>query len=354
MLMGAMGTNTAHADVLYTGSCYDSEAYSQYYWLVDYATLTPYTSTTSIPSVSTVNMYCTAGTKHKLQPVNPPSFDGSEICNSLGVVWSCTACADGYELQTLPGPFNWGGYEDSVSCTSLTNLTVQTCVKSADTDTGTTTPTCTSSNCASSAWANHSTGYLTRTYRSCSSDGTTCNESTQYTCAKGYFGTSSSYPAIFTSASGCGKCPLHFSTKDGGTYETTTAVGYGMNSVSGCYVVATGDVTEFTDASGTYVFTPYSNPTEYCYYDFGSCSGYTTACTTSSGTMYAVVSGTKTHSASGTHCWCNVNGKSFYFASQSTAAACASNCSSMCANAVFGFAANGYIPMVSWSDLGCI
>lgn len=278
------------------------------------------------------------------------SADSTSLNTSSGgcvLIPTCLSCDDGYELtdSALPILFN----NSNSACTSVNSqYDIKYCAKKSDSGDSGSTTTCTSSNCTSSGWSAHSTGYLVQTFRECVND--QCVETVRYGCAQGYFGSDDGINPYLSSAYGCVKCPGYYVS--GNSYATTTNTTL-VPTVAGCYVVATGDETEFSDGTGTYVFTPYSNLTEYCYYDFGSCTGVTPACTTSSGTAFAVVSGTKAHDETGTHCWCNVNGKSFYFSSQSTASACAANCDDMCSNAVFGFGANGGQPMVSLDDLGC-
>ena len=96
-------------------------------------------------------------------------------------------------------------------------------------------PTCNSTNCKSTAWAAHGSGYEVRDYKHCS-DSWTCASETQYRCADGYWGTPSN------GASGCSPCP-NPGTSPAGTTEQT-----------GCYVMSG------TDAAGIFSYA------DKCYY----------------------------------------------------------------------------------------
>ncbi len=109
------------------------------------------------------------------------------------------------------------------------------------------TKNCQASNCASTSWTALRTGYETRTYRSCSATGTsgTCNASTQYQCAAGYYAKSGSGSSLV-----CDPCPTWT-----GVYTTsskTTLVrgtsNAGATAITGCYVKPG----TYYDATGTF------------------------------------------------------------------------------------------------------
>lgn len=335
---------------VYSGTCYSrSGAPGNGYLVVDYFTTTPYNGPTDLPSITTVYPVCTNGTRYYIYPSPSGNLNTSEfdVFGSFGVIYSCTACADGYELALAPGPYVYG-ISDMVSCTSFTNINnIQTCVPKASGGT-----TCTSSNCVSSDWVTYNDAYITRTARSCT-DSTTCTETIQYGCNYGYYKTSGS-SAYLTSASGCSKCPSY--VVNGTSYTTTTAI-RDADTVQSCVVDAVGGVTEFQDASGTFVMAaPYgmeATPPNYCTFSLGNCAGYTAVCSTTSGTSYSVLTGTMANSTSGTYCWCNANGKRFMVANMGSYSTCAPSCKSACLTALTGFEANGWSPMVSLTDLGC-
>lgn len=306
----------------------------------------PYNNTkythSQIPAVSTVIKGCASGTYHKVLPLTSPSTT-SDIYGSQGLVYTCTSCATGYELQAVSGPFVYGSANYQMNCPTVSvGADIQTCVAKP--------VICTASNCASdTTWTAHSTGYVKRTARSCPSPYEECVETVQYACDYGYYGNTGS-----TSASGCSPCPkykmAYTNPETGGPtvsmYAATTFV-IGAASTESCYVKAEG----IRDNTGIYTLGQSSN--SLCYYDLGNCANWTAVCsTTKPASSHAVVSGTKTQSASGTYCWCNVNGKSF--APNTTAqTSCNSVCKNMCANSMIGWEGNAYTPMVSHTSLGC-
>lgn len=341
----------ANAATVFSGACYNTTArHSKYYYANYSGNLGNAYSSSEEVDISTYSSgTCTAGTQYIIQASpNGQTIDYGSMETSLARIYSCTACADGYELATSNGPFIYGN-TDTIQCNSLLNLTVQECVKKNDGGGGT---TCTSSNCVSSDWVTYNNAYIKRTARSCT-DSTTCTSTIQYGCNYGYYKTSGS-SAYLTSASGCSKCPPY--TVNGTSYATTTAMRDAVN-VQSCVVDAVGGVTEFQDASGTFVMAaPYgmeASPPNYCIFSLGNCAGYTAVCSTISGTIYAVVSGTKTNSTSGTYCWCNANGKSFMVANMNSYSTCAQNCKGGCQTAFVGHSGNNYNPMVSYTALGC-
>ena len=345
MLCWAGGANAA--TTVYSGTCYSRNgAPSNGYFVVEYDTSSPYSSTISLPSISTVYPVCTNGTQYIIYPSPSGNLNtsGSDIYGSFGVIYSCTACATGYELALRTGPYVYG-HSDQVSCTSFTNINnIQTCVPKASGGT-----TCTSSNCVSSDWSVHTNNaYLKRTVRSCT-DSTTCSETIKYTCNYGYYGILNES----TSASGCTKCPPYILN---GTQYPTTTPSIGLDNISACYVVADAEITEFTDTSGTFVMAAPYGPTadqRRCSYSLGNCTNYTAVCSTTSGTAYSVLTGTMANSTSGTYCWCNVNGKRFMASNMGSYSTCAQSCKSACTVALTGFEANNWSPMVSLTDLGC-
>jgi len=156
----------------------------------------------------------------------------------IGVA-SCTSCAPGYELKT--GVQGWitacsdTGDPKTDGSGSYGSYTYNKCTKN-----------CQASNCAPSSWSALRTGYESRTYRSCSATGTsgTCNASTQYRCAAGYYGTSTN------GTSGCNPCPewkdvYANSARTTKVYGTSSA---GATAITGCFVVAG----TYYDATGTF------------------------------------------------------------------------------------------------------
>ena len=341
-----LGANGAYGvTIVYSGQCHQTTAEpNNGYWLVGQSVMTPYEAG-EIPGVSTYNPYCTSGTRYKILPYDGTTGawdfgEDSELFGTMGVMYSCTACASGYELTTDYGPFLFGN-TSQVSCTSILNTTIKTCTPINNSGT---TGSCTSSNCVSdTAWTTYNATYLKKTNRSCSSDKTTCNETTIYKCNQGYYGKNTQ-----TKPNGCNECPKYIV---GTTRYATTTPSQGATTVEQCYVVAEDGVTEFTDDTGIYVMSPYSVPLNACYYDL-ACT-VTPVCSTTSGTINSIVSGTKTNSTSGTYCWCNVNSKSFMRVNFSTYEHCNSGCLAACHTAMVGFSASNWNPLVDLSSLGC-
>ncbi len=93
------------------------------------------------------------------------------------------------------------------------------------------------SNCTDNAsWTAGNTGYERRTKKTCDYDTCQCKTSTEYRCAKGYYGTS------FTGTTGCTRCPRD---GDDGPYGTTDSAG--LRQITNCFIPAGAT---FTDASG--------------------------------------------------------------------------------------------------------
>lgn len=145
-------------------------------------------------------------------------------------VASCRTCNPGYELTLSHGgitacSFYEDGYEDGGSVDSYQYTY---CSKN-----------CSSSNCVPDSWSALRTGYESRTNRTCSTTGAngTCNVSTQYRCAAGYYGSSTN------GTSGCSLCP-EWST----VYTTSTRT----NKVRGTSSAGATAITECFVASGTY------------------------------------------------------------------------------------------------------
>ncbi len=154
-------------------------------------------------------------------------------------VASCISCPAGYVLENVSG--NIAACSETADAVanhdygSFGSYNYNKCTRN-----------CQTSNCASDDWRALRTGYETRTYRSCSATGTsgTCNASTQYQCAAGYWGSSSN------GTSGCNPCPewqnvFANSARTTKVYGTSAA---GATSITGCYVVAG----TYYDATGTF------------------------------------------------------------------------------------------------------
>ena len=104
--------------------------------------------------------------------------------------------------------------------------------------------TCTESNCKSDTdWTSHSTGYQKRTIRSCNATNTLCQQTTEYQCAAGYYGSSTN------GSTGCTKCP-----SSGGVAGQSAA---GSIAITSCYIPS-GNTFSDSTGSGTY--------TGNCYY----------------------------------------------------------------------------------------
>lgn len=140
----------------------------------------------------------------------------SRTCYCENAVVSCMTCDSGYTRTqstiTIPnagtGKYYWCE-EDCVGCTNCTS----------DSD-----------------WSAHSTGYQKKTTRSCSCN--TCNATTAYRCAPGYYGTSTN------GTSGCTRCP-----SSGGVYGTSAA---GSTVITACYLPSG---TTGSDSTGAFTYT---------------------------------------------------------------------------------------------------
>ena len=206
----------------------------------------------------TANAYCTdwgnqAEVHYDLSKCTDRTtyFDGGTNCSSLDEVYtfawtdnkgcyyvrSCGTCPSGYkrELEDTGWRLSDLCYvEDSAVDAGLQQqpLEVYRCKKEC--------ASCT--NCTSSNWEAYGTGYQRMINRDCNCDGT-CQSTTKYRCAAGYYGTSTN------GTSGCTRCP-----SSGGVYGTSIA---GATAITSCYIPKD---TTLTDSYGNYVFT--SN----CYY----------------------------------------------------------------------------------------
>jgi len=161
---------------------------------------------------------------------------------SVGVA-SCTSCNPGYELTEVSGGVTAcsATYEEAFATgtgavSSSGHYKYTECVKN-----------CQASNCISDAWKALRTGYESRTYRSCSTTGAsgTCNASTQYRCAAGYYGTSTN------GTSGCSQCPTWsgvYTDSARTTLVRGTSSADSNTAITGCYVVAG----TYYDATGTF------------------------------------------------------------------------------------------------------
>ncbi len=130
-----------------------------------------------------------------------------ELISTYGEVWIEIA-------------FNDNSFENTCTMTNLCNNESECSGCAAD--------------CVSVDWRNSNTGYQIKTTATCNCN--TCERTSQYRCAPGYWGTSSN------GTSGCTRCPESGASAAGTTSQT------------GCYV------TSGTDPNGDYSFT--SN----CYY----------------------------------------------------------------------------------------
>lgn len=93
------------------------------------------------------------------------------------------------------------------------------------------------SNCTTSAWSAAGTGYEKRTVATCNCK--TCNKSTEYRCARGYYGSS------MNGTTGCSRCPA-----SGGAYGTTASAG--STAITACYIPSG---TSFSDTTGSGTYT---------------------------------------------------------------------------------------------------
>ena len=165
---------------------------------------------------------CFAGTPVNSIPSNCANY--TQYCYSGNtMVYNCTQCSAGYKLD--------GGTVEVDGCSNA--IQANGCILD-----------CTGcSNCTSdTTWsATGTAGYEKKVTRTCSCN--TCNASTSYRCAAGYYGSSTN------GTSGCTRCP-----SSGGVYGTSAA---GSTAITSCYIPSG---TSMTDSVGTYEYT--SN----CYY----------------------------------------------------------------------------------------
>ena len=143
--------------------------------------------------------------------------------NTVYVPWyDCDSCMAGYTRKSTTAQMGGCGnaryYYCEENCTGCSNCTSDT------------------------TWsATGTAGYEKKVTRTCSCN--TCNASTSYRCAAGYYGSSTN------GTSGCARCP-----SSGGVYGTSAA---GSTAITSCYIPSG---TSMTDSVGTYEYT--SN----CYY----------------------------------------------------------------------------------------
>ncbi len=117
---------------------------------------------------------------------------------------SCTVCQSGYTR------IHSGRNAAFSGCEFEAHYCQQNCVGC---------PDCTSD----ASWSAHSAGYEKKVNRTCSCN--TCNSTTVYRCAAGYYGTSSN------GSSGCTKCPNYMG---GGNAQSSA----GTTQINGCYAPA--------------------------------------------------------------------------------------------------------------------
>lgn len=133
----------------------------------------------------------------------------------------CTRCNSGYVLQeTMYNIFECG-----------LKVTYNTCACAGCTD-------CTSDT----TWSAGNTGYEKKVTRTCNCS--TCNASTEYRCAAGYYGSSTD------GTSGCTRC-----TSSDGIYGTSNA---GSTAITSCYIPAG---TTGSDSTGSFI---YDGDSYYC------------------------------------------------------------------------------------------
>ena len=175
-------------------------------------------------------------------------------------------------------------------------------------------------------------GTCTYTYSQCTQctagtykSGTSCPS-----CAKGTYSTT-------VNASSCTTCPplsgayadsdLTTAVNVANGYVTTA--GTGSESINECYIIYAA---RYYDNSGTFSFGGT------CAYD-GTvvkdvCADITYACLDMMGTQYNMIPGTKENTSSGAACWCNANGKNFYYTTMgSSTSASPSSCEASCYSA---------------------
>ena len=145
---------------------------------------------------------------------------------SRGVA-SCDKCNPGYELTQdysnigACAPEDYTDIEDNIGGVYRYDYTY--CTKN-----------CNTTTCAPTSWTAKGTGYEIRTNRTCSATGTsgTCNSTTQYRCAAGYWGSSTN------GTSGCVPCPQWTGvyTDSGKTTLARGTSSAGTTAITGCYV----------------------------------------------------------------------------------------------------------------------
>ena len=157
---------------------------------------------------------------------------------------SCTVCADDMYASEPPNCASWTGY-----CTNATNWQISSCDKCDDGYVRqlATNHNCTNissvyecvcagcSDCSSTSWTSAGTGKETRIYAQCNCN--TCQKSTQYRCAAGYYRSSGS-----GSSTVCTRCP-----SSGGVYGTSAA---GSTAITSCYLPS-GTTVSFSDSAGS-------------------------------------------------------------------------------------------------------
>ncbi len=128
--------------------------------------------------------------------------------------YTCNTCASGYTRTqtsaTMMGCGTSNYYYCKSNCTGCTNCTSDT------------------------SWSSVGTGYEKKVTRTC--DCNTCNSSTLYRCAAGYYGSSTN------GTSGCTRCP-----SSGGVYGTSAA---GSTAITSCYLPS-GTTVSFSDSTGS-------------------------------------------------------------------------------------------------------
>ena len=187
------------------------------------------------------NCYVPDAWYYSASPTSRNCADYTAMCvylsGTVTGVASCMTCNPGYELaKTTAGITACSQSGDpSEDSGGINSYTYTYCTKN-----------CSTSNCAPTAWSAKGTGYETRTNRSCSTTGTsgTCNTSTQYRCAAGYYGSSSN------GTSGCAQCAEAPSvyTNSARTTKARGTSSAGTASQNGCYLVAG----TYYDVSGTF------------------------------------------------------------------------------------------------------
>ncbi|MBQ8042180.1 MAG: hypothetical protein IJ273_02510 [Alphaproteobacteria bacterium] len=171
---------------------------------------------------------------------NAAYYCPAEACGTDAVVWglvgsncllsetecygdikvkTCTSCNTGYTLTSKTG---------SVSGCSNT-ISYKSCEQSSS---------CNNCNgeCLSTGWTSAGTGYEKRVASLCNESKCTCDETTSYRCAAGYYGSPSG------NMSGCTKCPSY-----NGIAGTSSA---GSTSVSSC-CISSGSRYSFSDDIGS-------------------------------------------------------------------------------------------------------